>query len=966
MVVSMLRDLVVLCTKLYLDDSSVPSTPDLSPMPSPMSKEFQHDFPSPPTSPGPIRKRSATLDSLGSFSRQELQMARRRDVNHNKTNSPLKTTFLLATNTPQHSDSLTSSTVSSPLDDHTLLASNRRPSSSWRKAIFNRVCTPQHSLEFGDSDSQANSDDGKLHNTVEIRAMWKKAILETLLLIRMEKENHDIRARQEEGGGVNVCRKLEYQELTPCLKEITSVWEQMLTLHEGEETNELGETGKPIPLVKLLDYVKKGVPRSLRGQIWLFLMQQRQMSSSVPDSACEATDYDDLLKQLTTHQHAILIDLGELIVEAYSHDYIVEAYSHDYIVEAYSHDYIVEAYSHDYIVEAYSHDYIVEAYSHDYIVEAYSRDYIVEAYSRDYIVEAYSRDYIVEAYSRDYIVEAYSRDYIVEAYSRDYIVEAYSRDYIVEAYSRRTFPCHPYFAKALGPGQLELFNLLKAYSLLDPEVGYCQGLSFIVGMLLMHMEEISAFHVLKYMMYDLGLRKQFRPNMTALQIKLYQLTRLLHDHYKDVYDHFETHEISPTLYAAPWFLTLFASQFPLGFVSRVFDMIFVQGIDCLFKVALMLIGSHRALILQCDSFESVVDFLKTTLPEMVQVQMERIINQAFELDITKELQAYEVEYHVLSEEMTFSPPHDHHHGRHHHHHHHCKPQSPPAGSERATRLVERRRSSIDIEMMYRMEQQNRLLKNQNMELLEKLQHAQSQQRSSEHSVHVHQIETEKLKSHIRTLELERGALLQAVAKLKKVIPRESLLQLNLALPPMPDSSPHQPMAPMKPVMVSAATQVKDKDFSVDFLDLATFLSNSSTFSDSTSTNSNHLSTNCSASSLNGSQTSLLASTVSAPNEATTAEPVSPRSIVNTSPSAGEGGCITVSRTPPRITLPMPHLQLSAASTGVSEHYSTRSISNVSGSVTCSTPLTPEERRKSVKVVVQQSPTSCPDKPTTER
>ncbi|KAH9523155.1 Eukaryotic translation initiation factor 3 subunit F [Bulinus truncatus] len=176
-----------------LEDSSVPSTPDLSPMPSPMSKEFQHDFPSPPASPGPIRKRSATLDSLGSFSRQELQMARRRDVNHNKTNSPLKTTFLLATNTPQHSDSLTSSTVSSPLDDHTLLASNRRPSSSWRKAIFNRVCTPQHSLEFGDSDSQANSDDGKLHNTVEIRAMWKKAILETLLLIRMEKENHDIR-----------------------------------------------------------------------------------------------------------------------------------------------------------------------------------------------------------------------------------------------------------------------------------------------------------------------------------------------------------------------------------------------------------------------------------------------------------------------------------------------------------------------------------------------------------------------------------------------------------------------------------------------------------------------------------------------------------------------------------------------------------------------------------------------------
>ncbi|XP_012943151.1 TBC1 domain family member 1 [Aplysia californica] len=336
-------------------------------------------------------------------------------------------------------------------------------------------------------------------------------------------------------------------------------------------------------------------------------------------------------------------------------------------------------------------------------------------------------------------------------------------------------------------------------------------------MLLMHMEEISAFHVLKYMMYDLGLRKQFRPNMMALQIKLYQLTRLLHDQYKDLYEHFEMHEISPTLYAAPWFLTLFASQFPLGFVARVFDMMFVQGIDALFKVALMLLGNHRALILQCNSFESTVDFLKTTLPEMVQVQMERIINQAFELDISKELQAYDVEYHVLSEEMSFSPallPHHHHNHRnsnshrHHslpqqhnspslqhqamqhvHHHHHHAHVAKSSLEDRPTRLVDRRRSSIDIEMLSRLEQQNRGLKQQNMDLLEKLQHSQSQQRSYEHSVHAHQIEQDKLRSHVRTLELERAALLSAVAKLRKLVPRAALQNLHLTLPQLPPTTP---------------------------------------------------------------------------------------------------------------------------------------------------------------------------------
>ena len=34
----------------------------------------------------------------------------------------------------------------------------------------------------------------------------------------------------------------------------------------------------------------------------------------------------------------------------------------------------------------------------------------------------------------------------------------------------RTFPTHPNFSKKLGTGQLALFNVLKAYSIMDPEV----------------------------------------------------------------------------------------------------------------------------------------------------------------------------------------------------------------------------------------------------------------------------------------------------------------------------------------------------------------------------------------------------------------------------------------------------------------------------------------------------------------
>ena len=90
--------------------------------------------------------------------------------------------------------------------------------------------------------------------------------------------------------------------------------------------------------------------------------------------------------------------------------------------------------------------------------------------------------------------------------------------YLIFCISGRTFPNHGYFSGALGPGQCGLFNLLKAYSILDPEVGYCQGLPFCVGLLLMHMEEEQSFSMLKHLMFNLGLRRQFHHDMSGLQV----------------------------------------------------------------------------------------------------------------------------------------------------------------------------------------------------------------------------------------------------------------------------------------------------------------------------------------------------------------------------------------------------------------------------------------------------------------
>ncbi|KAM9049742.1 TBC1 domain family member 4 isoform 2-T9 [Megaptera novaeangliae] len=303
----------------------------------------------------------------------------------------------------------------------------------------------------------------------------------------------------------------------------------------------------------------------------------------------------------------------------------------------------------------------------------------------------------------------------------------------------RTFPTHPYFSAQLGAGQLSLFNLLKAYSLLDEEVGYCQGISFVAGVLLLHMSEEQAFEMLKFLMYDLGFRKQYRPDMMSLQIQMYQLSRLLHDYHRDLYNHLEENEISPSLYAAPWFLTLFASQFPLGFVARVFDIIFLQGTEVIFKVALSLLSNQEALIMECENFENIVEFLKSTLPDMNSSEMEKLITQVFEMDISKQLHAYEVEYHVLQDELQESS-------------YACEESEP----------------------MEKLERANSQLKRQNMDLLEKLQIAHAKIQTLESNLENLLTRETKMKSLIRTLEQEKMAYQKVVEQIQKLLPADAL------------------------------------------------------------------------------------------------------------------------------------------------------------------------------------------------
>ncbi|CAE7187147.1 unnamed protein product [Rhizoctonia solani] len=176
----------------------------------------------------------------------------------------------------------------------------------------------------------------------------------------------------------------------------------------------------------------------------------------------------------------------------------------------------------------------------------------------------------------------------------------------------RTFPNHEFFNDGSGLGQENLFNVLKAYSLYDPEVGYCQGLAFIVATLLLNMPDEEAFCVLCRLMHSYDLRGHFLPDMPGLQLRLYQFDRLVEDVLPVLNIHFIRQGIKSSMYCSQWFLTMFSYRLPLDLVFRIMDTVFANGIEAIFGFSLVLLYNNEEKILKLK-FDQILEYLKGPL-----------------------------------------------------------------------------------------------------------------------------------------------------------------------------------------------------------------------------------------------------------------------------------------------------------------------------------------------------------------
>ncbi|KAF4342937.1 Rab6 GTPase activating GAP [Fusarium beomiforme] len=202
-----------------------------------------------------------------------------------------------------------------------------------------------------------------------------------------------------------------------------------------------------------------------------------------------------------------------------------------------------------------------------------------------------------------------ARDALLEEQFDRFCGESSPYEVIIGKDLGRSFPGVDMFRDPEGDGQRMLGRVLKCFSLYDTKIGYCQGLAFLVGPLLMHMPDKQAFCVLVRLMEQYDLRACFLPDLSGLHVRIYQFKELLRQSLPVLSNHLDELQVDPA-YVSQWFLSFFAVTCPLPMLFRTYDVIFAEGAsETLMRVALSLMRKNEARLLACTEMEDVMQLL---------------------------------------------------------------------------------------------------------------------------------------------------------------------------------------------------------------------------------------------------------------------------------------------------------------------------------------------------------------------
>lgn len=189
-------------------------------------------------------------------------------------------------------------------------------------------------------------------------------------------------------------------------------------------------------------------------------------------------------------------------------------------------------------------------------------------------------------------------------------------------------------------GQNALRDILLSYSMLNPSLGYCQGLNFIAAELLKVLQDKKEALFLLSVIIENYLPVDFYSSSTeALRIDLCVLNHLIMNQLPDLDKHLKRLQTSCDSVTSQWLLGLFTYAVPTSTLYWIWDCFFIYGAEMLFRVSLAILNLMKPTLLKTYEeihFIETIQLLKSSCAQGKGISNEVVIQSSFDFGITGE------------------------------------------------------------------------------------------------------------------------------------------------------------------------------------------------------------------------------------------------------------------------------------------------------------------------------------------
>lgn len=169
-----------------------------------------------------------------------------------------------------------------------------------------------------------------------------------------------------------------------------------------------------------------------------------------------------------------------------------------------------------------------------------------------------------------------------------------------------------------------LENVLLAYAVRNPVIGYCQSMNFIVATFLLYCCEEHAFWMLCSVIEEIMPVGYYTEDLRGLRSDLHVFNWCIEQYLPQLYQHFCRNAIDAAPIFMNWFLCLFVNTLPPEHAHRALDCTLHEGHKALFRIGLSILALRQKELLSTTNVVEAYSFLRQPFGEMHRAPSEEL------------------------------------------------------------------------------------------------------------------------------------------------------------------------------------------------------------------------------------------------------------------------------------------------------------------------------------------------------